>query len=229
VTPPQPSDTVNQPEPGPAAAGAGLGGLPPSRGKVAVVRHGQTEWSLLGRHTSVTDLDLTPHGVEEGHLVPDILHALGIEPATVLVSPRLRARRTAALALPAAHLTIDEDLAEWNYGDYEGLTPDEIAALDPDWLFTSGSPGGESRDDVVTRIDRLLDRARALAADGDVALFCHGHISRVIVTRWAGLDITSANSLEMDPAHVTVLSVRRGIPRIEHHNVPPLERLAPNQ
>jgi broad specificity phosphatase PhoE len=192
------------------------------RGRIAVVRHGQTEWSRLGRHTSTTDLDLTPHGVTEAHLVPGILAALEISPVTVLASPRKRAWRTAELALPAIPATIEPDLAEWDYGDYEGLTPDEIAVQDPDWLFSSGSPGGESREQVSTRIDRLLRRARDLTAAGDVALFCHGHISRVIVTRWAGLDIVNANNFEMDPAHVTVLTVRRGISRIEHHNVPPL-------
>jgi probable phosphoglycerate mutase len=193
-------------------------------GRVAVVRHGQTEWSLTGRHTSITDLDLTAPGVSEARQVPAILAALRVEPVTVLASPRLRARRTAELALPGALPVIDPDLAEWNYGDYEGLTNAEIQDRDPGWLFTKGAPGGESPAEVVARVDRMLDRVRLLTADGDVALFCHGHISRVIVTRWAGFDVDAANTLEMDPAHVSVLAVRRGLPRIEHHNVPPLDR-----
>ncbi|MEO5832518.1 MAG: histidine phosphatase family protein [Nakamurella sp.] len=187
---------------------------------MVLVRHGETEWSANGRHTSVTDIDLTPYGSDQARRIPEILEALRIRPVTVLASPRIRARRTAELA--GLRPEIEPDLAEWNYGDYEGLTTAQIRADRPGWsLFTDGAPGGESPSQVGARADRALERARGLLSAGDVALFCHGHMSRVLAVRWVGLDAGSARILAQDPACVTVLGTYRGDSILDHVNVPP--------
>ena len=138
--------------------------------RIALIRHGQTTWSASGQHTSVTDLDLTEHGVEQAGMIAGLLAGLELKPATVFSSPRLRARRTAELA----GLEIDgvlEDLAEWNYGDYEGITSKQIHVDRPGWaIFTDGAPGGETPVQVSERADRVLARATEALADGDVAL-----------------------------------------------------------
>lgn len=190
-------------------------------GRLALIRHGQTEWSQSGRHTGTTDIDLTARGQEQAAAIPDLLAGLGLHLRTVLVSPRLRARRTAELA----GLTITDtwaELAEWNYGDYEGLTSPEIRADRPDWsIFTDGAPGGETPQQVSDRADRVLARAGELLTGGDVALVCHGHFSRSLAVRWAGWPITTGAALLMDPAAVTVLGVDRGTRVVEHANVIP--------
>jgi probable phosphoglycerate mutase len=200
---------------------------PPGRpGRIALIRHGETEWSATGRHTSVTDVPLTPRGERQARQVPEILDMLGITPAAVLISPRLRARHTAEYAGLAG--TIDPDLAEWNYGDYEGLTTPEIDANRAGWsLFTDGAPGGESPAQTAARADRVLARATGKLAAGDVALICHGHISRVLAVRWVGLDATAGGIVALDPACVTVLGTYRGAPIIEHSNVPSPEAARP--
>ncbi len=185
-----------------------------------VIRHGETEWSATGRHTSVTDIGLTAHGEAQAARIPEILAALRVDPTTVLASPRVRARHTAELAgLPPE---IEPDLAEWNYGDYEGLTTAQIRADRPGWsLFTDGAPGGESPAEIAARADGVLQRARDLLPHGDVALVCHGHMSRVLAVRWVGLGAASARVLAQDPACVTVLGTYRGEPILDHVNVPP--------
>ena len=185
-----------------------------------VIRHGETEWSASGRHTSVTDIDLTPHGEDQARRIPEILQALRVQPGAVLASPRIRARRTAELGGLAPE--IEPDLAEWNYGDYEGLTTAAIRTGRPGWsLFTDGAPGGESPAEIGARADRVLARARGLLDAGDVALVCHGHMSRVLAVRWVGLPAGEARILAQDPACVTVLGLYRGDPIIDHANVPP--------
>ncbi len=185
------------------------------------MRHGETEWSALGRHTSTTDVTLTPRGELQAAAVPGILDRLGIRPAAVLISPRLRARRTAMLAGLAGD--VDPDLVEWDYGHYEGRTSEEIATDQPDWsLFDDGAPGGESPPSVAARADRALARAERLLPGGDVVLVCHGHMSRVLAVRWVGLEIAVGRLLAQGPACVTVLSNHRGGGRIlEHLNIPP--------
>jgi broad specificity phosphatase PhoE len=189
--------------------------------RIALIRHGQTTWSASGQHTSVTDLDLTDEGVRQARTIPALLSGLRIAPATVWSSPRLRARRTAELA----GLTINEvvpDLAEWNYGEYEGITSKQIHVNRPGWaIFTDGAPGGETPQEVSDRADRVLAKAREALAGGDVALVCHGHMSRVLAVRWVGLEIKEGRMLLMDPAAITVLGTYHELPCIEHSNVVP--------
>ena len=191
----------------------------PSR--IALIRHGQTTWSASGQHTSTTDLDLTDHGVEQAKMIGGLLAGLELTPVTVWTSPRLRARRTAELA----GLHIDEivdDLAEWNYGDYEGITSKQIHVDRPGWsIFTDGAPGGETPEQVTVRADRVLAEAATALQSGDVALVCHGHMSRVLAVRWIGLPISSGSVLLMDAAAVTVLGTYHDDPCIEHSNVVP--------
>lgn len=189
--------------------------------RIALIRHGQTTWSKSGQHTSVTDLDLTEHGVEQAEMISGLLAGLEMRPATVFSSPRLRARRTAELA----GMRIDEvleDLAEWNYGEYEGITSKQIHVDRPGWaIFTDGAPGGETPQQVSDRADRVLARAADALAGGDVALVCHGHMSRVLAVRWIGLPISSGSVLMMDAAAVTVLGTYHDKPCIQHSNVVP--------
>ena len=195
-------------------------------GRIALIRHGQTTWSASGQHTSVTDLDLTEHGVEQAKMISGLLAGLELHPTTVFTSPRLRARRTAELA----GMKIDdvlEDLAEWNYGEYEGITSKQIHVDRPGWaIFTDGAPGGETPEQVSVRADRALARATEALQEGDVALVCHGHMSRVLAVRWIGLPISSGGVLLMDAAAVTVLGTYHDKPCIEHSNVTPF-RLGP--
>ncbi|TSD82737.1 histidine phosphatase family protein, partial [Mycobacterium sp. KBS0706] len=138
-----------------------------------VIRHGETAWSLSGRHTGTTDIPLT----ENGRRLAERLRPVLAEEvfALVLVSPMERARETCELAGLGRQAVIDPDLMEWNYGSYEGLTPGQIRAKAPDWLiFRDGCPGGESPEQVGTRVDRVIAQSRA--REGDVALFAHGHV-----------------------------------------------------
>jgi probable phosphoglycerate mutase len=189
--------------------------------RVVLVRHGQTEWSATGRHTSFTDLDLTPEGEIQARAIPYLLDGLGISPAVVLCSPRARSLRTAELA----GLTIDgvvDDLAEWSYGRYEGLTSAEIHEATPGWsIFTSGAPGGETPDEVSARADRALALARTRLTEGDVLLIGHGHMSRVLSARWIGLPASHGGKLAMHPAAITVLGNYHDAPALQHVNVVP--------
>jgi len=186
--------------------------------RIALIRHGQTEWAASGRHTSVTDIDLTEIGVGQATGLPELLEFLGIRPAHTLVSPRLRARRTAELAGLSVS-AVDDDLAEWFYGDYEGLTTPQIRLQNPDWrIFDHGAPGGETVTDVQRRVDRVLGRARDLMPSGDVVLVCHGHISRALAVSWAGLPMSAGTAIALDPAAVTVLSSHNDEPIIQHAN-----------
>ncbi|HET9647474.1 MAG TPA: histidine phosphatase family protein [Microlunatus sp.] len=170
-----------------------------------LVRHGETEWSRDGRHTSYTDLPLTEHGQEQarslcGHLDPA---RFGL----VLSSPRRRARETAELAGFVGRYTpqVDEDLAEWNYGDYEGLTRREIQEQEPGWLiWTHAARGGESADDIRRRLRRLIDRVESSGAD-PVICFAHGHSLRALMTVWLGLDLGFGANVQLDTATVSVL------------------------
>lgn len=192
--------------------------------RIALIRHGQTTWSASGQHTSVTDLDLTDHGVVQARTVPALLSGLSLAPTTVWSSPRLRARRTAELA----GLVIDEiveELAEWNYGEYEGITSKQIHVNRPGWsIFTDGAPGGESPEQVSARADKVLTAAREALELGDVALVCHGHMSRVLAVRWVGLPITAGGLILMDPAAITVLGNYHDKPCIAHANVVPFQQ-----
>jgi len=147
---------------------------------VFAIRHGETVWSLSGQHTGTTDIPLTDNG---RRLAEQIRPVLAKEAFTlVLVSPMQRARETCDLAGLGDTAVIESDLVEWNYGAYEGLTPRQIHETAPGWLiFRDGCPGGEMPEQVAERADRVIARARA--ADGDVALFAHGHVLRVLAAR----------------------------------------------
>lgn len=184
---------------------------------IVLVRHGQTEWSREGRHTSVTDLPLTDVGEDDARAVAPRLagRAFGL----VLTSPLQRARRTAELAgFPAAE--VDPDLTEWAYGDYEGITTEQIRRTDPGWtIWSHPTPGGESADDVAARVDRVLDRARtALTAGEDVLLVAHGHLLRVLGARWLGLPPQDGRHLRLDTATVSELGYERESAVLERWN-----------
>lgn len=186
-----------------------------------LIRHGQTEWSVNGRHTGHTDIPLTPAGENQARAVGLTLGSMRKGPALVISSPRRRAVRTAELAGLLINETTEE-LAEWNYGDYEGITTQEIRKTTPDWTIWHGPvPGGETGAEVAARADKLLDRVRAALADTEVILVGHGHFSRVLVARWLDLPASRGVNFGLDPAGVTVLSDERGEPKIEHLNIPP--------
>ncbi len=158
-----------------------------------LVRHGETEWSASGRHTSRTDLDLTEAGVEAARSVADKLR--GTSFARVLSSPLLRARRTAELA-GAGSPELVEDLHEWDYGDDEGLTTPQIREDRPGWtVWADGPRGGESAAEVGARADRVVALVRE--ADGPVLAFSHGHFCRVLGARWLGLPVTAGAHLKL--------------------------------
>ena len=151
---------------------------------VYLVRHGETVWSVAGRHTGLTDVPLTPNGERNARRLGARL--AGVPFAKVFTSPLQRAHRTCELAGFGATAEVDRDLVEWNYGEYEGQTSDAIHAERPDWqLFRDGCPGGESALDVGVRADRVIGRARA--AEANVLLFSSGHMLRVLASRWLGL------------------------------------------
>jgi len=184
-----------------------------------LIRHGETEWSAAHRHTSYTDLPLTPDGERQARALRPALS--GWTFAAVLSSPRRRARHTAELAgLPGT--AVDADLAEWNYGRYEGLTTPEIRASRPGWsLWTDGCSDGESPEQVGARADRVLDRLPPggdLA--GDVALVGHGHFTRVLAARWIGLPPAAGRLLRLDTATLSVLGTEHENRVLQRWNAP---------
>ena len=179
-----------------------------------LVRHGETEWSASGRHTSRTDLDLTEAGVEAARSVAVKLR--GTSFARVLSSPLLRARRTAELA-GAGSPELVEDLREWDYGDDEGLTTAQIRESRPGWtVWRDGPQGGETCAEVGTRADRVIELVRAV--DGPVLAFSHGHFSRVLGARWLGLEVTDGAHLTLSTASVSVLGWERDTRAVLHWN-----------
>jgi probable phosphoglycerate mutase len=187
--------------------------------KVLLVRHGETEWSLSGQHTGTTDIPLTDNGRNVARLLKPIFAKQAF--SLVLSSPLQRARETCDLAGLGESAEIDSDLVEWNYGEYEGLTPQQILATRPGWmLFTDGCPGGETPDQVEARIDRVIARIRAVAGKGNVAVFAHGHLIRAFAARWLGLRAADGRLFLLDPATVNVMSYYRGIPAVKRWNAP---------
>jgi broad specificity phosphatase PhoE len=160
--------------------------------KLTLIRHGETEWSRDKRHTSRTDVPLTDTGREQARALAGGTFDL------VLVSPRRRARETAELA-GLRNVEIDEDLVEWDYGDYEGRTTADIRTERPGWeLWRDGCPGGETVEQVGERADRAI--ARALETQGDVAIVAHGHLLRILGARWIGLPASGGGALALDTA-----------------------------
>jgi probable phosphoglycerate mutase len=183
--------------------------------QVYLIRHGETEWSLSGQHTGSTDIALTENGRKLARLLKPVL--AGETFSLVLTSPLERARRTCELAGLGERAEIDRSLMEWNYGDYEGLTPKQIHAQAPNWmLFSDGCPGGETPEQVGARVDRVIARVRA--ADGHVALFAHGHVFRVFAARWLGLPAAAGCHFLLDTATLSILSYYRGIPAVKRWN-----------
>lgn len=187
-------------------------------GRLLLLRHGETEWSRSGQHTGTTDIPLTPVGEEQARAAADSL--AGWHPVRTLTSPLRRARVTAQLA-GFADAEIDPDLAEWDYGDYEGLTSEEIRERDPDWtVWTAVTPGGETAEAVVARADAVLARIRVDLERGDVLLFSHGHFSRVLAVRWLDQPLTLGAALFVATASLCVLAEDRGQPIVAHWNLP---------
>ncbi|MEU5852641.1 acid phosphatase [Saccharopolyspora shandongensis] len=191
--------------------------------RVYVLRHGTTEWSQTGRHTSRSDIPLTVEGELRARQAGQTLSALRpAGPVVVLASPRQRAQRTATLA-GLADVVTEPLLAEWNYGDYEGLTTPQIRETVPEWtVWTHPCPGGESAADVTVRADKLL--ARIADTGSDVVLVGHGHFSRCLIARWLGLPATSGVHFALDPAGITVLGHERGVPQVARSNIPPWQQ-----
>jgi probable phosphoglycerate mutase len=172
---------------------------------VFLARHGETEWSASGKHTSRTDVGLTEAGERAARGLRDKL--AGREFALVLSSPMRRALHTCELAGFADRCEIDADLKEFDYGDYEGLTTPEIRKDRPGWVWTDGAPGGETAAQVGARADRVIERA--VAAGGDVLLFAHGHLLRVLGARWLELEPERGGSLALDTAALCELGFER--------------------
>lgn len=182
--------------------------------EVWLVRHGETEWSRDHRHTSVTDLDLTEVGVEVAGRLADRLAGQRFD--LVLTSPRRRARRTAELA-GFGGAEVVEDLVEWDYGDYEGLTTVQIRESVPGWtVWTHPTPRGETAEDVAARLDRVVIRTRDVP--GRVLVFGHGHALRALAARWLGLPARDGRLLRLDTATVSTLGYERDTPVVLRWN-----------
>ncbi len=174
-------------------------------------RHGETLWSLSGQYTGVTDLPLTANGETQARALKPWVGAIAF--THVLTSPRLRARATCEFAGLGDRAALEPDLAEWNYGDYEGRRSIEIHEERPGWnIFQEGCPNGESPSEVSDRSDRLIERIRKL--DGNVALFSHGQFGKVFCARWIGLSVLQAQHFDLAPASMSILGADRDHPEI---------------
>lgn len=174
---------------------------------VYLARHGETAWTLSGQHTGLTDLPLTEHGERNARRLDKRL--VGVLFAQVLTSPLRRASRTCELAGFGAVASVDDDLVEWNYGDYEGMTTAEINRQRPGWdIFRDGCPGGETVADVAVRADRVIDRIRAI--DDQMLIFTHSHFLHVLAACWLGLEPASGRYFFLGTAALSVVGY--------HHN-----------
>lgn len=184
-------------------------------GQIVVVRHGETEWSAAGKHTSRTDLSLTPDGRRRASLLRGALASRSL--ALVLSSPLRRARETCELAGFGDAAVLSDDLREWNYGEYEGLTTPEIRQRDPEWsLWRDGCPGGERPDEVGRRADRALSQLRR--AGGNAIAFAHGHVLRVLGARWIGMEPAAGARFALSAGAVCVLGFERETEVLERWN-----------
>lgn len=185
------------------------------RPRLWLVRHGETDWARLGRHTGRTDVPLTELGRAQARGVRRKLR--GVTFATVLSSPLSRALETARLAGYRRDVEIDDDLLEWDYGADEGRTTEEIRADRPGWtIWGAGVRDGESIEDLGVRADRVVARVRR--SDGDVAAFAHGHVLRVVAARWLGLPPADGRLFALSTATISVLGWERETPVIERWN-----------
>ncbi|HEX6388716.1 MAG TPA: histidine phosphatase family protein [Solirubrobacteraceae bacterium] len=181
-----------------------------------LVRHAETEWSRSGRHTGRTDVPLTDEGRERARALGEALRRRRF--AVVLASPLDRARETAALAGLGEHAQLREDLLEWDYGDYEGITTPDIRAERPGWyLWRDGVPNGESADEVAARCDRVIEEL--VAAPGDVAVFAHGHVLRALSARWVEQPVAFGGRLYLATGSLSVLGFEREVRVIRSWNL----------
>jgi broad specificity phosphatase PhoE len=179
--------------------------------RLYLIRHGETEWSLSGRHTGRTDIPLSEQGVQDARKLGQRLR--GARFSRVLTSPRQRARQTCALAALTRVAEIESDLEEWDYGDYEGQRSVDIRKSRPDWnLFRDGGPHGETPGQVSDRADRLIARLRAM--DGNVALFSHGHFGCVLAARWIGLPVIEGQHFLLGTASLSILDYEPNNPEV---------------
>ncbi|MGH3498844.1 MAG: histidine phosphatase family protein [Nocardioidaceae bacterium] len=179
-----------------------------------LIRHGETEWSRDGKHTSVTDLPLTELGEAAARTLRDTLAGEHFD--LVLSSPRQRAARTAALA-GFGDVQVDDDLAEWSYGEYEGLTTAEIRERVPDWtVWSEPCPGGETAAQMTARMDRVVAKVRATS--GRVLAFSHGHALRALAARWIEQPVTEGRFFALDTATISVLAYERETPVVWRWN-----------
>ena len=174
--------------------------------RIFLVRHGQTEWSRTGRHTGRTDVELEPEGVRDAELIGARLRSERF--ALVLSSPLRRALETCRIAGFGEEVQTRDDLMEWDYGDYEGLTTAQIRERRPTWsLWKEGAPGGETAAQVGSRADRVLEQVRT--AEGDALLFAHAHLLRVLTARWLGLPTRDGRLLGLSTSSVSMLGHER--------------------
>ena len=193
---------------------------PDTRPQAWLVRHGETAWSKSGQHTGTTDVPLTDAGREQARRLRRKLGPRTF--ALVLSSPMSRALDTARLAGFGDRVDVDPELHEWNYGRYEGLTTPEIRKTVPGWsVWTHPIPGGETAGEVAARVDRVIARVRG--AQGDAAVFAHGHVLRVFAARWLGLPPTDGRLLALGTATVSVLGWERETAVVERWNEPAAE------
>ena len=182
---------------------------------LVLLRHGETEWTISGRHTGRTDIQLTEAGREEARAAGGRIAGMRFD--RVITSPMERAVETCRLAGFGDGATTDDALLEWDYGDYEGVTTAEIQESVPGWsLFVQGCPGGESAADVGARVDPLVDAART--GEGNWLFAAHGHVLRVVGARWVGLPPEDGVLLNLGTAAVCVLGFEHGRPVITHWN-----------
>jgi len=190
------------------------------------MRHGETEWSLSGQYSGRADIPLTEHGADGARQLGQRIRSIPFD--HVLTSPLKRARHTCELAGLSQQAKIETDLVEWDNGDYEGRTPAEILASRPGWnLFRDGCPNGEMPAQISARADRLINRLTDL--DGNVALFSHSHLGRVLAARWIGLSVEHAQHFLLNTASLSVLCYehdRTDEPAIALWNSAPLETFA---
>nr|WP_239579168.1 histidine phosphatase family protein [Microlunatus panaciterrae] len=186
-----------------------------------IVRHGETEWSRDGRHTSVTDLPLTEVGEQQARSLNGRLDPADF--GLILTSPRQRARQTAELAgfTGSAAPEVEPDLAEWAYGDYEGLTSEQIGETVPGWtIWTHPVPGGETAAEVAQRLNRVVNRVRGSGVEQAIC-FAHGHALRALALCWLGLDLTLGGHFPLETATVSVLGAEKDLPTLDQWNARP--------
>lgn len=201
-----------------------MGGMSVHDGaRLVLLRHGETAWSRERRHTGRTDLPLTEHGERQAEAAGRLLSTLKLRNPLVHTSPRQRAVRTAELAgLTGA--VIDADLAEWDYGAYEGLTTPQIRESAPGWTIWTGEvPDGESADQVHARADRALAAVEPMLSERDIVLVGHGHFSRALIARWAEFEVREGRRFAMSTGALTVLGYEHDARTIHAHNLVPDE------